>query len=94
MITIIFIVISFQEFRLNGYLHLHQDKISAAGQTAKWQHILRVEGLWNMATWVIIILLFVLPDSYFLLLASILLLIEAIVVHQMDQIKSKIDQLN
>lgn len=91
MITIIFIIISFQEFRLNGYLHLHQDKISEAGLTTKWQGVVRIEGIWNLATWVIIILLFVLPDSYFLLLASILLLIEAVIVHQLDQITIKIN---
>lgn len=91
MITIIFIIISFQEFRLNSYLHLHQDKISQAGLTAKWQSVVRIEGIWNLTTWGIIILLFVLPDSYFLLLASILLLIEAVIVHQLDQITMKID---
>lgn len=91
MITIIFIIISFQEFRLNSYLHLHQDKISAAGLTTKWQRVVRLEGIWNMATWIIIILLFILPDSYFLLLASILLLIEAVIVHQLDQITTQID---
>lgn len=92
IITLIFIIISFQEFRLNRFLRLHQQEIAAADQMLQWQRLLRIESIWNLATWVIIILLFILPDHYFFLLASLLLLAETLLVHQMDRIKSKINQ--
>ena len=85
--TFLFIVISFFEFRLNGYLRSHYQEINDEDLRQRWHKVMRMENQWNLFSWVLILALFILPDNYLLLISCILCLLETLVTHQMDQLK-------
>lgn len=85
--TFLFIVISFVEFRLNGYLRRHYQEISDQTLRQRWHKVMGIENQWNLFSWVLIIALFILPDNYLLLISSILCLLETVVTQKMDSLK-------
>lgn len=88
--TLLFIVISFIEFRLNAYLRRHYNDIKDEELRQQYHKVMARENQWNLFSWILIIGLFILPDNYTMLLTCILCLFETLVTHQMDQLKAAI----
>lgn len=85
--TLLFIIISFVEFRLNTYLQRHYKDITDDQLKQRWHRVMGIENQWNLFSWVLILALFVLPDNYLLLISCILCLLETLVTQRMDNLK-------
>ena len=69
LITIIFIVESFWEFRLYAWLRGNQDLARDPQLKQRLFSTMRVESKWNWGSWLLIILLLIAPDNWVHLLA-------------------------
>ena len=64
LITIIFIVESFWEFRLYAWLRGNQDLACDPQLKQRLASTMRVESKWNWGSWLLIILLLIAPDNW------------------------------
>ena len=88
LITIIFIVESFWEFRLYAWLRGNQDLARDPQLKQRLASTMRVESKWNWGSWLLIILLLIAPDNWVLPLVCLLVLFETLVIKRMDNLKS------
>ena len=88
LITIIFIVESFWEFRLYAWLRGNQDLARDPQLKQRLASTMRVESKWNWGSWLLIILLLIAPDSWVLPFGCLLVLFETLVIKRMDNLKS------
>ena len=88
LITIIFIVESFWEFRLYAWLRGNQDLARDPQLKQRLFSTMRVESKWNWGSWLLIILLLIAPDNWVLPFGCLLVLFETLVIKRLDNLKS------
>lgn len=90
LITIIFIFESFWEISLYSWLQRNQKNVRDPQTQQKMQRTLQIESKWNWGSWILIILLLVVPDSWVLPFGCLLVLFETLVIKRMDNLKTTI----
>lgn len=93
-LTVTFLIESFAEMRLFGEVRAIFLKSGRAQPTRRVARIIKIEGQWSWISWIFLLLLFVLPDAYTLLLICIITLIETWVVYELQNAKNYAQSIN
>lgn len=90
IMTIVFIVESFIEFRLFTFLSQNQGSINAnSNELEQFKKAVRLDRQWNWLSWILIIIIFITPSSDYLPLICLLCLLETLMVMRLQRIRDK-----
>lgn len=93
-LIVIFMVESF--FEVKWYAQI-RDIFRQSGRvvpTKRIQRIIKVETQWSWFSWILLIMLFVLPETYTFLLICIITLIETIIVYELYNARNYAQQID
>ena len=93
-LIIIFMIESFFEVKWFAQIRDIFQRSRRITPTKRVQRVIKIETQWSWFSWILLILLFVLPEVYTFLLICIITLIEPIIVHELYNARNYAQQIN
>lgn len=94
VLIVIFMIESF--FEVSWYAQIREifQRSGRITPTKRIQRVIKVETQWSWFSWILLVLLFVLPQTYTFLLICIITLIETIIVYELYNAREYAKQIN
>ena len=94
VLIVIFMIESF--FEVSWYAQIREifQRSGRITPTKRIQRVIKVETQWSWFSWILLVLLFVLPQTYPFLLICIITLIETIIVYELYNAREYAKQIN
>lgn len=93
-LIIIFMIESFFEVKWFAQIRDIFQRSGRITPTKRVQRVIKIETQWSWFSWILLILLFVLPEVYTFLLICITTLIETIIVYELYNARNYAQQIN
>ncbi|EEJ41135.1 hypothetical protein HMPREF0549_0406 [Limosilactobacillus vaginalis DSM 5837 = ATCC 49540] len=93
-LIIIFMIESFFEVKWFAQIRDIFQRSGRITPTKRVQRVIKIETQWSWFSWILLILLFVLPEVYTFLLICIITLIETIIVYELYNARNYAQQIN
>lgn len=94
ILTAIFIIESFFEIRYFAQIRTIFQRSGRVTPTKRIQRIIKIENQWSWISWIFLILLFVLPNLYTMLIICVITLIETWVVYELYNARRYAEEIN
>ena len=94
VLIVIFMIESF--FEVSWYAQIREifQRSGRITPTKRIQRVIKVETQWSWFSWILLVLLLVLPQTYTFLLICIITLIETIIVYELYNAREYAKQIN
>lgn len=94
LLTLIFIFESFFEVRLFAQVRNIFYQSGRVTPTKRVARIIKIENMWSWGSWILLILMFILPATYTFLMICIITLIETWVVYELRNARNYAEKIN
>lgn len=93
-LTTIFIIESVFEVRYYAQVRTIFLRSGRAVPTKRVAWIIKVENMWSWGSWILLILMFILPERFTFLLICVITLIEAWVIYELRNARNYAEKIN